>query len=355
MDVNLLQDMKPPGVSSRMDVSSNDVLMNEEITVKEENNKKKCTTTNAANAKIITEISSLHDNDSDLLASLPKAEVKLKKLDETKLLMDNNENSLSVDTLIEILSSSNSDSKLPILDNIKSEHCEQNGSENINVPPLSSAPSTLSSPSSSSSSKAGFSSPNTSETVPSCKSGPSPKSHISPKKFPSPYSNGGKPMMADLNKKMKQVSRRRSKPKTVYQSQISDNSVGIKLCIKKSINTFKTVPSPNSKSPSPRKRSRKSKTQTSKGKEKGCESDSDDSYVKRRKKPSTMNNNNSNKNSFEEPIEQSGWGKLLPKEVLSEVCRFVFFLFLFILFNLSFCEPFPFKNFLYYFFRFSKS
>jgi F-box/leucine-rich repeat protein 6 len=126
-------------------------------------------------------------------------------------------------------------------------------------------------------------------------------------------------MMADLNKKMKQISRRRSKPKAVYQSQISDNSVGIKLCIKKSINTSKPVPSPNSKSPSPRKRSRKSKAQPSKGKEKGCESDSDDSYVKRRKKPSTMNNNN-NSNKFEEPIEQSGWGKLIPKEVLSEVC-----------------------------------
>lgn len=325
MNVNLLEDLKPPaGASSRIDVSASDVLMKEEITVKEENSKKNYTTTsNASNVKLIAEISSMNDNDSDLLANLPKAEVKLKKLDESKLLMDNNENSLSVDKLIEILTSSNSDTKLPILDdNLKiDEHCEENGSENnINVPPLSSAPSTLSSPSSSSSSKTGFSSPNTSETLPPCISGPSPKIYNSPKKFPSPYSNGGKPMIADLNKKMKQISRRRSKPKAVYQSQISDNSVGIKLCIKKSIHTFKAVPSPNSKSPSPRKRSRKSKSQSSKGKEKGCESDSDDSYVKKRKKTSSVNNNNNtNKSSFEEPIEQSGWGKLIPREVLLEV------------------------------------
>lgn len=301
MDVNLLDNMKPPaGASSRVNVSVTDE------TVKEET---------SSGTKILSELSAMNDN--DLLASLPKAEVKLKKLDETKLLMDNNENSLSVDTLIEILSSSNTDAKLPILDDIaRTENCEENGSENnINVPPLSSAPSTLSSPSSSSaSSKTGLSSPN-SETLPTPGT---PKTYSPPKKFPSPYSNGGKPMMADLNKKMKEMSKRRAKPKAVYQSQISDNSVGIKLCIKKSVNTFKT--SPNSKSPSPRKRSRKSKTQlSSKGKEKGCESDSDDSYVKKRKKPSVNNNNNTNKSSFEEPVEQSGWGKLMPKEVLSQV------------------------------------
>jgi F-box and leucine-rich repeat protein 6 len=297
MDVNFVDDLRPQ--ASSMNASSSDVLMQNEISVKEE--KKNCTTDTEMN----------DNDDSILLTSLPKAEVKLKKLDETKLLMDSNENSLSVDTLIEILSSNNSDTKLPIVDNVKSEltNNTENGScNNINVPP-----STINSPSSSSSSKTGFSSPLTNETTQSsCPSGPSPKS--TPKKYPSPYySNGGKPMIADLNKKLK---RRQPKPKAVYQSQISDNSVGIKLCIKKSINTFKSLPLPNINK-TPRKRSRKSKAATSKGRE----SDSDESYVKRRKKSSSVNNNNNtNKNALvDEPVEQSGWGSLLPKEVLLEV------------------------------------
>lgn len=210
------------------------------------------------------------NDDSALLASLPTAEMKIRKLEDTKLLMDNNENSLSVDTLIEILSSND---KLP--ETPKSEI-------ESNAPPLS-APSTLSSPSSSS-------------------PGPSPKSP--PKKFPSPYHlNGGKPMISDMNKKMKQVSKRQ--PRAVYQSQISNNSVGIKICIKKAVDALKSQPSP-------KKRSRKSKV-------KGHESDSDDAYVKRRKKSSAVNNNNNNKTPSDEPVEQSGWGKEMPKEILFDV------------------------------------
>lgn len=307
MEVNLAaKEVKPHSSSMMLDVSSNSNAMM--MKRKEEN-------------KIATEISMNDDNNDDglLLASLPKAEVKLKKLDESKLLMDNNENSLSVDALIDILSSSNETK--PILDDIKNELMNIDD-ENFNMPPTS-IPSTLDSPSpSSSSGKTGFSSPtpNANESNTSSYT-PSPKSSSTPhKKFPSPHPNGGKPMMADLNKKMKQLSRRQPKPKAVYQSQISDNSVGIKLCIKKSINTFKMLPSPNnsnSNSKSPRKRLRKSNKTTPKVAEGG--SDSDDPYVKRRKKSSTSTNNNSSKASFEEPIEQSVWGKDLPKEILLDV------------------------------------
>ncbi|KAG5678580.1 hypothetical protein PVAND_008242 [Polypedilum vanderplanki] len=318
MNVDLVDEMKPHA-STLMEVCANS-----EITVKNES--ENCTETTTKIKTTNTEISVNDTDDSTLLAlaSLPKAEIKLKKLEETKLLMDNNENSLSVDTLIEILSS-NSDNKLPIIDDVKKE-LEENGSRNlnnINVPP-SSIPSTLNSPScssSSSSSKMSFSSPN--EALPPSSFSPSPSSifNNSPKKFPSPhYPNGGKPMLADMNKKMKQggATRKRAKPKAVYQSQISDNSVGIKLCIKKSINTMPSPSSSSSSNKSPKKRSRKSKSSTSKT----CESDSEDSYVKKRKKRS-VNNSSSGKTTFDEPKEQSGWGKVIPREVLLEIFKMV--------------------------------
>lgn len=344
MEVNLEKqeaNFKPQSNSSLMEeVNINDVLIQHD---KDINNIKQENINYTVKSKLptSTEISINDNDDSALLVSFPKAEVKLRKLDEKKLLMDNNENSLSVDSLIEILSSSTNENKLSTIDNVKKGEIkkvsEENGSINNNVPP-SSVPTTLSSPSSASSSS-------TSSSSSSSKTGNAYQTPIkstnsisspSPKKFPSPhYSNGGKPMLADLNKKMKQVSRRQPRPKAVYQSQISDNSVGIKLCIKKSINTIKSLPSSNSSGKSPRKRSRKPKTPMTKV---GCESDSDDSYVKRRKKSSgaNCNNNNTNKGSAEEPVEQSGWGKTLPKEVLCEVCfftiRFMFVQFLIIQF-----------------------
>jgi F-box/leucine-rich repeat protein 6 len=337
MSVNLVNEPEPHA-STLVDVCANN-----EITVKNESENCTATTTTT---KIKTTNTANDDDDSALLASFPKAEVKLKKLDESRLLMDNNENSLSVDTLIEILSS-NSEPKLPA---VKKE--EENGSE-LNVPP-SSVPSTLNSPScSSSSSKTGFSSPNNepSEALPpsssSTTTSPSSSgllfSSSSPKKFPSPhYANGGKPMLADLNKKMKQgaARRRAAKPKAVYQSQISDNSVGIKLCIKKSLDTFKTMPSPSSSSgsnKSPKKRSRKSKTSGSRA----CETDSDDSYVKKRKKPSGNGSGSSSgkAGAIDEPQEQSGWGKCLPREVLLEVSAgAVLCLCLFLIFCSVFCR-----------------
>lgn len=321
MEVNLSENIKPHG-SSLLNAtnSGGDAIMmgvsKEEIVKKEGN--KNCTTT------IASEISIANNNEDDgmLIASLPKTEVKLKKIDESKLLMDNNENSLSVDTLIEILSSTN-DTKLPIVDNVKSEL--MNVDNDIFVPPASD-PSTLNSPSSSSSasslSKSGFNSPTATETSNNSSHSshvPSPRTNASTpqKKFSSPhYSNGGKPMIADMNKKMKQVARRQPKPKAVYQSQISDNSVGIKLCIKKSVNTFKAMPSPNSNSSKSSRKRKSNKVATARRRE----SDSDDPYVKRRKKPSNSESNStSTKGSFEEPVEQSLWGRALPKEVLIEV------------------------------------
>lgn len=307
MEVNLAAKELKPHSSSMLDAQIENITKENDNSVKKEENKNNVFTDE-------------EDESGLLLASLPKAEVKIKKLDESKLLMDNNENSLSVDTLIEILSSN--DTNPTTIDNIKSDLMTID-----DVPPPSN-PSTLDSPSpSSSSTKTGFSSPTPPTATETSSYTPSPKSSsTSHKKFPSPHHpNGGKPMIADLNKKMKQISRRQPKPKAVYQSQISDNSVGIKLCIKKSINTIKTMPSPSNSSSSnsnsnksPRKRSRKSNKGTTKGE---GESDSDDPYVKRRKKSSTAtsNNHHGNKASFEEPVEQSVWGKDLPKEILFDV------------------------------------
>lgn len=257
----------------------------------QEENKNYTKTTSEAK----TVFASDDNDDTALLSSLPKAEIKIRKLEDSKLLMDNNENSLSVDTLIEMLSSNDPNIKLPTT---------------AGMPSLSAAASSLSSPSSasytSSSSKAGLS-----ETITSPRPSPPESAGLtSPKKFPSPYHlNGGKPMIADMNKKMKQVAKRA--PRAVYQSKISDNASGIKLCIKKSVkNSMKSMPSPNNKTP--RKRSRKSRA-------KGHASDSDDAYVKRRKKSSAVNNNNHTKTPSDEPVEQSGWGKEMPKEILFEV------------------------------------
>lgn len=243
------------------------------------------------------------DKKNKLLVNPPSEQVNMRKNDDLKLLMDNNENSLSVDTLIEILSSNemNNKSLEKTLNTVTLSTSKEKGS--VCAPRSSDVfePPTLNSPQSGSSK--GPTSP-----------GPSPKTSgvISAKKNPSPHhANGGKPMISDMNKKMKQVAKRQ--PRTVYQSQISDNSLGIKICIKKSTDSKKLKPSLNCKSP--RKRSRKTKT-------KNQESDSDDSYVKRRKKLVENNNNNDNdalKTPLSEPIEQSGWGKTLPKEILFEV------------------------------------
>uniref|UniRef100_A0A1B0D7N0 Uncharacterized protein n=1 Tax=Phlebotomus papatasi TaxID=29031 RepID=A0A1B0D7N0_PHLPP len=125
---------------------------------------------------------------------------------------------------------------------------------------------------------------------------------------------GGKPLMAALTKKL---SKPRGRPKRkalvkMYQSEISDNKLGIKLCIKKS-------DAPTIKQKSSRKRSRKSKARRA--------SDSDDSdYEKKRRKELIKQraNNNTDKDKkdadeFVEPEEQSCWGSTLPKNVLHTI------------------------------------
>lgn len=97
-----------------------------------------------------------------------------------------------------------------------------------------------------------------------------------------------------------------------YHFQISDNKLGIKLCIKKS-------DAPTIKQKSSRKRSRKSKARRA--------SDSDDSdYEKKRRKELIKQraNNNTDKDKkdtdeFVEPEEQSCWGSTLPKNVLHTI------------------------------------
>lgn len=112
-----------------------------------------------------------------------------------------------------------------------------------------------------------------------------------------------KPMISTINKsKSKQRGRPKRKALTaMYQSQISD-TLGIKLCIKKSETPQKTK--------SNKRRSRRSRVK-----------DSDDSDCDRKRRRDTIKqkaNNNTDKSV--EPIEQSVWGKNIPENCLYEVC-----------------------------------
>ncbi|GAB0097010.1 uncharacterized protein DMENIID0001_126000 [Sergentomyia squamirostris] len=126
--------------------------------------------------------------------------------------------------------------------------------------------------------------------------------------------SGGKPLMAALTRKL---SKPRGRPKRkalvkMYQSEISDNKLGIKLCIKKS-------DAPSIKQKSSKKRSRKSKAKRA--------SDSDDSDYERKRRKELIKqraNNNTDKGKkelepFVEPEEQSCWGISLPKNVLHTI------------------------------------
>lgn len=126
----------------------------------------------------------------------------------------------------------------------------------------------------------------------------------------------GKPLMLPMNKKIsKPKSSKQKKSKAlvaIYESEISDNKIGIKLCIKKSDSgsTPTKTTKPN------RKRSRKSKTRV----------DSDDSEyeTKRRRERPTNNNSDRSKRSdgatnFKEPVEQSAWGSTIPENVLLKI------------------------------------
>lgn len=145
----------------------------------------------------------------------------------------------------------------------------------------------------------------------------------------------GKPMMLTLEKNTKKrVNKARGRPKqkalvAMYQSQIKDNNVGIKLCIKKSDlsssnkNSRKsssgssTAPAPApaaavAKTKPVRKRSRKSKQQQN--------SDSEsDAYEKRRKKDGKAKSNNNTEKENEPKQAQSPFAERLPQHILHRV------------------------------------
>ncbi|XP_055839455.1 F-box/LRR-repeat protein 6 [Episyrphus balteatus] len=124
----------------------------------------------------------------------------------------------------------------------------------------------------------------------------------------------GKPLMLPMNKKIsKPKSSKQKKSKAlvaIYESEISDNKIGIKLCIKKSDSgNTPTKTKPN------RKRSRKSKTRV----------DSDDSEYETKRRRERPTNNNSDRpkrgdaTNFKEPVEQSAWGSTIPENVLLKI------------------------------------
>lgn len=295
------------------------------------------TTTNNNN-ELQNHLATYSENENNFISTLPnKPEVKIKKHDEAKVMTDSNENSLSVDTLIEILSSSNGTTS----NNLPEKMTSSSSSTPKTTARAAKASATLVKIKSSSDlkmkapaaavKKSSTSSVNSSSKKPIAKA-------VNSKKLASPLF-GGKPTITDLNRKMKQAAAAKQRqPRTVYQSQISDNSVGIKICIKKSINSQKKVPSGGSSSSSSSKaspatstssssaaklkrRSRKSKLKERAG------SDSEDGYVKRRKKATPSAATSEQKQKQQEssalddgPVqEQSRWATHMPKEILFEV------------------------------------
>lgn len=296
------------------------------------------TTTNNNN-ELQNHLATLSENENNFISTLPnKPEVKIKKHDEAKVMTDSNENSLSVDTLIEILSSSNGTTS----NNLPEKTTSSSSSTPKTTARAAKASATIVKIKSSSDSKMKAPPPaaavkkSSTSSVNSSSKKPSAKA-VNSKKLASPLF-GGKPTITDLNRKMKQAAAAKQRqPRTVYQSQISDNSVGIKICIKKSINSQKKVPSGSSSSSSSKaspstssssssaaklkRRSRKSKLKERAG------SDSEDGYVKRRKKATSSAATSEQKQKQQEssalddgPVqEQSRWATHMPKEILFEV------------------------------------
>ena len=126
----------------------------------------------------------------------------------------------------------------------------------------------------------------------------------------------GKPMAYAIEKR---TTKARSKPNrkalvTVYQSQISDNNLGIKLKLRKS--DISVTPAPKGKSKKPtksnRKRSRKSKTSRGSSDSEGGATISQDKRPRKEK----VNNNR-------EPVEQTNWGAKIPENVLYDIFQCV--------------------------------
>ncbi|XP_053677032.1 F-box/LRR-repeat protein 6 [Anopheles nili] len=130
--------------------------------------------------------------------------------------------------------------------------------------------------------------------------------------------SGGKPIaMRALDRKMSKTARGRPKRKSMvamYQSEISENKIGIKLCIKKASDAIVQPKKPI------RKRARKPKSLN--------EDSSDDTSPEkrnRRSEKSRKTNNNTEKRSAEEeykpPEEQSVWASQIPEPVLYMVFK----------------------------------
>lgn len=156
---------------------------------------------------------------------------------------------------------------------------------------------------------------------PTIAAAPTPKITIAPISNGSLLTKtGGKPTtMRDLDRKM---NKSRGRPKrramvAMYQSEISENKIGIKLCIKKASDA--TVQQPKKAT---RKRSRKPKSLTEDSDEETADRGGA-SPEKRTRKPrdsgGKKTNNNTEKASQEEhkpPEDQSVWGDQLPEHVL---------------------------------------
>ncbi|XP_055529756.1 F-box/LRR-repeat protein 6 [Wyeomyia smithii] len=155
---------------------------------------------------------------------------------------------------------------------------------------------------------------------------PTPKITIAPISNGSFLSKpGGKPTtMRDLDRKM---NKSRGRPKrramvAMYQSEISENKIGIKLCIKKASDAIVQQPKKAT-----RKRSRKPKSLTEDSDE---ETAGGASPEKRTRKPrestGRKTNNNTEKVTQEEhkpPEDQSVWADQLPEHILCMIFQHV--------------------------------
>ncbi|XP_035785332.1 F-box/LRR-repeat protein 6-like [Anopheles albimanus] len=133
-----------------------------------------------------------------------------------------------------------------------------------------------------------------------------------------PKMPGGKPMaMREFDRKMSKV-RGRPKRKTMvamYQSEISDNKIGIKLCIKKASDATVQPKKPN------RKRARKPK---SLNEDSSDEAGSPEKRNRRNEKPRKTNNNTEKRSAEEDykpPEDQSVWANQLPEHVLHMIFK----------------------------------
>ncbi|XP_050076180.1 F-box/LRR-repeat protein 6 [Anopheles maculipalpis] len=129
--------------------------------------------------------------------------------------------------------------------------------------------------------------------------------------------SGGKPMaMRNMDRKMSKPRRRPKRKEMValYQSEISDNKIGIKLCIKKASDAIVQPKKPI------RKRARKPKSLN--------EDSSDETSPEKRKRPiekPRKTNNNTEKRSAEEeykpPKDQSVWANGIPESLLYTIFK----------------------------------